>query len=98
MSELKDRLEAEVDLFGTVKDFAAAMKETGLRGVSRVTVYSYIKGTTSPSFEWVKQAANILGVRAQYLQRGTPPRTEAEAIAGTARTGADPGRARGAVG
>lgn len=46
------------------------LKERQVRGASRPTVRSYLRGDTEPSGEWLLAAAEILNVRYEWLKTG----------------------------
>ena len=81
MAELHERLKAEVKRRGSIKEFTAAMRATGLRGTSKPVIYSYLNGRTSPSYEWLERAAEYLGISTEYLRTGEGHRTMAERLA-----------------
>lgn len=48
----------------------------GQRGVSYQSVLSYFDGSSTPSVEWLLEAADVLGVRFAWLVAGEEPRYE----------------------
>lgn len=85
---LKDAPEA---VRGDKKKFTAAMARTGVEGVSYPTVIGYFSDKVKPSPEWLSAAAELLGVRAEWLAFGTGGRDENEArsLAGLAAEAED---------
>jgi hypothetical protein len=65
---------------GDKKSFAAEMKRRfkgrgGQKGTSYQTVLSYFDGRFVPSLEWLSEAAELLGVRLDWLALGGQPQT-----------------------
>lgn len=85
-ARLNDALELwrEAGGIGGKKAFAELMQKrfaaspSGQRGISYQTILSYFDGTYTPTLEWLAQAADVLGVRLQWLALQDGPRTEAE--------------------
>ncbi len=66
---------------GNLRDFQQAMKGTGVKGITYPTVHAYVKGTSTPSVDFLKEAAKLLGVRPAWLTLGEGAPTELEEIA-----------------
>jgi transcriptional regulator with XRE-family HTH domain len=76
-----DRLTRAVDLrYGSVRKFEREIKKQapGLRGTSRQTLYRYINGESDPPDGFIATAAELLGVRREWLALGHGGRTEEE--------------------
>jgi hypothetical protein len=91
-----DRLQSAIDAAGLGKTaFWKAMQkplaDAGLSGATRQSLYKYLSGERVPTVPWIREAAEVLGVEAAWLERGEGPRTKAEAQVlrvGTATAGA----------
>lgn len=94
---LRSAIEAWRD--GSIRDFQREMARSGARGSSYATIHSYLADRTRPSEEFLRAAAELLGVRFEWLRdgAGAPAEREQEiltaAISGlTGEWKIDPGR------
>lgn len=53
--------------------FAREMQERGVRGGSYRSLVNYLNGETTPSTQWLEEAAEIMGVNFQWLATGEGP-------------------------
>jgi hypothetical protein len=60
----------------SIRSFAFALEETGVRGHTYSSVYDYVVGKVQPRPEWIATAAKILGVRAEWLASGEGEMTQ----------------------
>lgn len=68
---LGDRLRVAIRQSGySHHGFARAMEARGVYGSHYRTLVNYLKGRTEPSLEWLDEAADLLGVGAQWLAHG----------------------------
>ncbi len=71
MDTLVERLEGAMEHAGThVKRLCVALGRRGTRGSSYPNVTAYLRGVREPSLAWVRDAADELGVRAEWLGFG----------------------------
>lgn len=68
--ELGQRLESAIRQRGSVVAFAGELNELGIRGASRPSIYSYVRGDVTPSDEFLRATAAITGVRLVWLKYG----------------------------
>lgn len=61
---------------GSIRAFQQALQERGARGSAYASVHSYVKGEAIPSLEFVETAADVLGVRPEWLGFGRGEPTE----------------------
>ena len=85
MSEIPERLRWALDEHAgiSIREFQRRMDGRGVRGSSYASVHGYLNGESAPSVDFLREAAEVLGVRDAWLVlgRGEP----------TAREGARPG-------
>lgn len=82
------RLAAAIaERFGSERSFEQALRRAApkLRGTSRNTIRSYLRDDRPAPAGWIRQAANVLSVRLEWLVTGDGERTEAEEAARRAR-------------
>ena len=82
METVGDRLSAAIvgTSTGTVRDFQGelARRFPDLAGTSYDTIRRYLRNKPEPSAKWIRSAAEVLGVRAEWISTGRGARTEAE--------------------
>ena len=82
METVGDRLVAAIAQRGdgTVREFQVELKRRfpKLSGTSYDTIRRYIRNKPEPSAVWIRAAAELLGVRAEWIATGRGGRTEAE--------------------
>ena len=66
---------------GSIRAFQQALQERGVRGSTYASVHSYVRGDATPGLEFVETAADVLGVRPEWLafERGRPTQAEQDA-------------------
>lgn len=72
------RLEIDIGRrFGSERKFQRALKKAApeLRGTARNTIRGYLSGEAEPDPGWVRCAAEVLGVREEWLASGSGART-----------------------
>ena len=71
-----ERLGSAIDAWrgGGRRPFAREMKDRGVSGHSYRTLFNYLKGATEPSRQWIEVAAEVLGVRVEWLKEGNGER------------------------
>ena len=81
---LGERLQTAVDAkYENAHQFQGDMASRGVKGSAYPSIYSYLKGKSAPSLEFLQEAAKLLGVRLMWLAFGEgPPTEEAAAPAG----------------
>ena len=63
-----------------MEELAPKLRARRIPGTSMPALYRYLEPVgTPPTQPWLEEAAKILGVRAEWLEKGTGPRTDAEA-------------------
>lgn len=62
-----------------------------LWGTSYPSIWSYLKGRTTPPTEFIREAANVLGVREAWLARGEGPIDAVDAVREAAQQDAEMG-------
>ncbi|MBI4539485.1 MAG: helix-turn-helix transcriptional regulator [Gemmatimonadetes bacterium] len=73
------RLREAIDLRGvSVRAFHREMTGRRVAGSSYPTIHRYLSGRTSPSLEFLREAAQVLGVREAWLAAGEGGPTETE--------------------
>lgn len=77
MSEVPDRLRWAVEEHAgiSIREFQRRMDERDVRGSSYATVHGYLHGESAPSVEFLREAADVLGVRDEWLVLGRGPRS-----------------------
>jgi transcriptional regulator with XRE-family HTH domain len=76
----KERLREEYEKhFRSLTEFQGEMK--GSPGSSYASVHSYIKGTAEPNVDFLRKAADVFGVRPEWLILGEGERTIEEELA-----------------
>jgi len=82
METVGDRLVAAIAQRGdgTVREFQVELKRRfpKLSGTSYDTIRRYIRNKPEPSAVWIRAAAELLGVRAEWIATGRGGQTEAE--------------------
>lgn len=81
------RLEREVRAWRGIRAFHKAMHARKVRGSSLPAIYSYIRGDTSPRPEFLRAAAEVLGVNREWLESGRGVREAGAAGAGSTERG-----------
>lgn len=66
---------------GVMADRLSKKGAGGKAGASYRALLSYLNGESEPTLEWLREAANILGVRTPWLLLDQEPRTEEEELA-----------------
>ena len=86
MSDTNTRLrEAIQEVWGgSIRGFQREMERREVRGSSYATIYSYLRGDTQPSRDFLEAAADVLGVRLRWLRFGEGEPTGEEEVAGQA--------------
>lgn len=72
------RLAQALQQWGSTPAFLDALRERGVRGGSKTSVYRYIKLETVPSIDFLVEAAGVLGIRRDWLLFDEGEQTEAE--------------------
>lgn len=70
--ELHERLKSAVEKHPeySIRGFQKAMEQKDVTGTAYATVHSYLKGDTEPSVGFLRTAAELLGVREEWLILG----------------------------
>ena len=98
-----ERLKAAIVACGySIRKFQAAVKERGAPGASYPTVHRYLKNKSEPTAPFLREAADLLGVRYEWLAVGQGEMTEdleqdGKRIEGVAESSAPEGWRQGAV-
>ena len=74
---LGERLQTAVDAkYENAHQFQGDMAKRGVKGSAYPSIYSYLKGKSAPSLEFLQEAAELLGVRLMWLAFGEGEPTE----------------------
>ena len=73
-----ERLAQAIGEWGAMPDFLSAVRDRGVRGGSPTSVYRYVKAQIVPGIDFLVEAADVLGVRRDWLLFGEGEQTEAE--------------------
>lgn len=81
-----ERLAIEISRrFKSRARFEAALSKRNVRGTTRNTLRRYLRDEAEPSTAWIREAAQLLGVREEWLASGSGARTDAEEAARNVR-------------
>lgn len=78
-----ERLGRAIELqIGSVRMFQTRLqkKKPGLKGTSRTTIYAYLNSEKDPGLGFIQAAADVLGVREEWLANNDGPMTVEEEI------------------
>lgn len=89
---LADRLERALEQRDeSIRGFQKQMEERDVRGSSYPSVHGYVRGDATPSVEFLREAADVLGVREEWLVLGKgEPTAPEEGLAGLRGSGSGP--------
>lgn len=73
-----ERLARALGAWGSVPAFLDALRERGVRGASKTSVYRYLRVQTVPSIDLLTAAADVLGINRGWLLFGEGRMTETE--------------------
>lgn len=84
-----DRLERALEQRDeSIRGFQRRMAERDVRGSSYPSVHGYVRGDATPSVEFLRQAADVLGVREEWLVLGKgEPTAPEQGLSGLRRSG-----------
>jgi transcriptional regulator with XRE-family HTH domain len=71
-------LREAIERQGSIRGFQKTIAETGIRGASYQMIHWYLSGTKTPSLEFLREAARLLGVKEEWLITGAGPMSPAE--------------------
>lgn len=76
---LGQRLRDAIENWGSIRSFASVLRDKGLsgKGATRAMVHRYLADESTPPLEFIRTAAEVLGVREEWLRDGRGERTAA---------------------